>query len=471
MAGARGEWNSRFGFIMAAVGSAVGLGNLVRFPRELADNGGAAFLFVYLLLLLFVGLPAILGEMSLGKMTQLSPVKAFQKLGGPHGNKWAVLGVFGMLAAIFVLFFYTVMTGWTLRFFFATFTDGWWSDPMGYYNAVAYGPWTIFWHGIVGLIVVGIVARGISGGIERVVTIVIPALFAIIAGIVIYALFQPGMGAGYRELFDPDFGALTPNNIAAAVGQVFFSLSLGQGAMLTYASYMGKKQSVTEDGTITAAADTGVAILAGMMIFPVLAFTGLLMDPAIQATLDSGSFGTAFIALPAAFIEMGPVVGRIVGGAFFLGLFFAALSSAISLLEVPTSVLVDNLGISRMKAALSVGLIVYIFGIVSSVSETWFVLFDEIAINFFIVLGVAVTTFFAGWIVPGVAQELDANIKSRVGVYLVWLMRTVTPVAIVVVFFFGGLFGTNDAGDITFWAENAGWRELAHDFRIAFGIE
>ncbi len=469
MAGARGEWNSRFGFIMAAVGSAVGLGNLVRFPRELADNGGAAFLFVYLLLLLFVGLPAILGEMSLGKMTQLSPVQAFTKLGGPHGKKWAVLGVFGMLAAVFVLFFYTVMTGWTLRFFFATFTDGWWDDPLGFYDKVAYGPWAIFWHAVVGAVVIYIVARGVDAGIEKVVTIMIPALFAIVGGIVIYALFQPGMGAGYKEIFSPDWGELTPNNIAAAVGQVFFSLSLGQGAMLTYASYMGKKQSVTKDGTITAFADTGVAILAGMMIFPVLAFTGLLYSPDIQATLSSGSFGTAFIALPSAFIEMGAVVGRIVGGLFFLGLFFAALSSAISLLEVPTSVLVDNLGISRAKAATIAGLVVYTFGVISSVSETWFVLFDEIAINFFIVIGVAFTTFFAGWIVPGVAKELDNGLRSRIGIYFVWLMRTITPLAIVFVFIFGGLYGTNEAGDITFWAENAGWRELGAEFRHAFG--
>lgn len=485
MAGARGTWNSSFGFVMAAVGSAVGLGNLVRFPRELAGNGGAAFLFVYLILLLLVGLPAILGEMSLGKMSQMSPVNAFRKLGGENGKRWAILGVAGMMAAMFVLFFYTVLAGWTLRFFFAGFTDGWFSDPSGYFGQVAYGPPAIFWHLLVSAITIYIVSRGISGGIEKVNVIIMPALFAIVIGIVVYALFQPGMGAGYREIFSPDFSELSPNNIAAATGQVFFSLSLGQGAMLTYASYMEKKQSVAKNGSIIAFADTGVAVLAAMMIFPVLAFTGLLTstDPAIQGALG-GSFGTAFIALPNAFVQMGDVVGRVVGTVFFLGLFFAALSSAISLLEVPVAVLIDNLGLTRWKAALIIGLVTYSFGVAAAVSETWLVLYDEIAINFFIVIGVALTTFFAGWFAKGVAKELDSGLRSRVGLYAIWLMRTVTPVAILAVFFFGGLFGTDAGGAITFWADGscagveghcqadaAGWNALAHEFKVAFGGE
>lgn len=468
MAGARGQWNSRFGFIMAAVGSAVGLGNLVRFPRELAGNGGAAFLFVYLGLLLIVGLPAILGELSLGKLSQMSPVNAFRRLGGKNGKKWATLGVFGMLAATFVMFFYTVMTGWTLRFFFAGFTGGWFEDPAGFYHEIAYGPWAIFWNFVVVAITVFIVARGVSGGIEKVVTIIIPALFVIIGAIVIYALFQPGMGAGYRELFSPDFEELTPNNISNAVGQVFFSLSLGQGAMLTYASYMDRKQSVTEDGTIVAFADTGVAILAGMMIFPILAFTGLLFTPDVQATLDSGSFGTAFIALPAAFVEMGEVIGRIVGTVFFLGLFFAALSSAISLMEVPVSVFVDNLELSRGKAAIIVGGIIYTMGVLSSISEVWFTLFDEIAVNLFIVVGVALTTLFAGWFAKGVREELEQGMDHgwsvKVSHVWIWFMRTVTPVAILAVFIYGGLWGEDG-----FWSDGAGWKDLAHEFQLAFG--
>jgi len=465
MAGARGQWGSRFGFIMAAVGSAVGLGNLVRFPRELAANGGAAYLFVYLILLLFIGLPAILGEMSLGKMSQMSPVNAFRRLGGRNGRKWAVLGVMGLLAATFVLFFYTVMTGWTLRFFFDGFTDKWFTAPTEYYDTIAYGPMAILWNAIVVAIVVAIVARGVSGGIEKVVVVIMPALFLIIGGIVVYALLQPGMGEGYAQVFKPDFSKLSPSNVSSAVGQVFFSLSLGQGAMLTYASYMEKRQSVTKDGSITAFADTGVAILAAMMIFPILAFTGLLADPTTQGLMAEGSFGTAFKALPNAFVSMGDVVGRIVGTVFFLGLFFAALSSAISLLEVPTSVLVDNVGFPRWKAALLIGLVVYSFGVVAAINENWFTLYDEIAVNFFIVVGVALTTLFAGWVAPGVAKELDTGLKSRIGTYGVWMMRTFVPVAILVVFFYGGLVGD----DGSFWGEGAGWRDLAHEFKLAFG--
>lgn len=477
MAG-RGQWNSRFGFIMAAVGSAVGLGNLVRFPREMADQGGAAFLFVYLGLLLIVGLPAMLGEMSLGKMSGTSPVNAYRQLAGDVKSRWAALGMFGVLAALFVLFFYTVIAGWALRFFVESFRDGWFDDPSGLFDTVSTGPWTIFWNFVVTGVTVYIVSRGISGGIEKATVIMMPALFLIIVGIVIYALFQPGMGAGYREIFDPDFGELSVNNVSNAIGQVFFSLSLGQGAILTYASYMEKKQSVAKDGTTIAFADSGVAILAAMMIFPVLAFTGLLMDPVTQAQLDSGSFGTAFRALPNAFVSMGDVIGRIVGAVFFLGLFFAALSSSISLLEVPVSVLVDGKGLARWKAALLMGMVTYSFGVLSSINGNWLDLFDQIAINVFIVVGVALTTIFAGWKAKGVAKELDAGLKSRIGVYVVWMMRTVTPVLILVTFIFGGLWGTNANGDFAFWylagedgGTSANWRNLLDLFGRAFRFE
>ncbi len=466
MAGARGQWNSRFGFIMAAVGSAVGLGNLVRFPGELNANGGAAFLFVYLGLLLLVGLPAILGELALGKLGGSSPVNAFRKLGGEQGRKWAIVGVFGMLAAVFVMFFYTVLAGWALRFFVETFRDGWWDSPRTLYGVVETGPWTVFWHGIVTATTVFVVARGVSGGIEKVSVIMMPALFAIIAVIVIFTAFQPGAGAGYAAIFKPDFSELTAAKVSKAVGQVFFSLSLGQGAMLTYASYMDKKQSVTRDGTTIALADTGVAILAGMMVFPVLGFAGLLHDPNVTGE-NASAFGTAFIALPQAFLQMGEVGGRIMGGLFFLGLFFAALSSAISLIEVPVSVLIDNLSLPRHKAAILVGLVTYAFGVGGSVNNHLLHLYDEIAVNLFIVIGVAITTFFAGWYVKGVAKELDQGLKSRVGYLLVWMMRTVTPAMILAVFIIGGFFGGESGFE--FWGEEAGFRELVHTAEAAFG--
>ncbi len=471
MAGARGNWNSSFGFVMAAVGSAVGLGNLVRFPKELANNGGAAFLFVYLILLVLVGLPAILGEMSLGKITQMSPVNAFRKLAEGGGKSWGYVGVAGMIAATLVMFYYAVMTGWTLNFFVGTFYDGWYDDPTGFHGKIAHGPWAILFLAIVMTVTLYVVSRGVSGGIEKVTSIIMPALFGIVFLMVIYALFQPGMGAGYARIFKPDFGALTPQNISAATGQVFFSMSLGQGAMLTYASYMEKKQSVAINGTTIALADTGVALLAAMMIFPTLAFTGLLTQYG-----DAGTFGMAFEAMPTAFVSMGPVAGRLLGGIFFLGLFFAAFSSAISLLEVPVSVVVDNLGVVRQKAALIVGGIVYIFAVVSAVNEYWFELFDLIAVNVFIVVGVAVTTVFAGWFAKGIAKELDSGLKSRIGIYLVWMMRTITPVLILVTFLFGGLWGTGIDGGYEFFSSGdaehngeAGFHQLYRIFMEAIG--
>ncbi len=284
------------------------------------------------------------------------------------------------------------------------------------------------------------------------------------------------MAAVYKEVFSFNATELgerlrdDPKVITNAVGQVFFSLSLGQGAMLTYASYMDKKQSVAEDGSIVAFTDSGVAVLAAMMIFPTLAFTGLLMDPGVQANLAEGSFGTAFIALPNAFVAMGDVAGRIVGTIFFLGLFVAALSSAISLLEVPVSVLVDNLGLPRPKAAILMGLVIYAFGVLSSISAAWLHLYDVIAVNVFIVIGVALTTFFAGWWAKGVREELEQGMDSRTGVsashVLLWFMRTITPVAILVVLVYGGLWGADG-----FWTDGAGWKDLGHEFQVAFGAD
>jgi NSS family neurotransmitter:Na+ symporter len=464
MAGARGGFNSRFGFIMAAVGSAVGLGNLVRFPRELNENGGAAFLLVYVALLFLVGLPAILGEMSLGKLANASPVKAFRNLATTGKKFWGWVGVFAMMGAIFVMFFYTVLAGWALRFFLETFRDGWWNDAGSLFAAAELGPWTVLFHGLVTVVTVYIVAKGVSGGIEKVSVVMIPALFAIVIGIIIFTLFQDGMGAGYEAIFKPDWGELTPAKVSKAVGQVFFSLSLGQGAMLTYASYMDKKQSVANDGLTIGFADTGVAIMAGMMIFPALAFAGLLTDPNVTGP-NASNFGMAFIALPEAFNAMGPIAGRAVGGAFFLGLFFAALSSAISLIEVPISVLVDK-GLTRGKAAIIMGLITYTFGVLAASFPYFLDMYDDIAVNLFIVIAVLLTTIFAGWVATDVKKELNANSNLNVGSVALWMMRTVTPIAIAAVFLIGGFFGGD--GGFEFWGDGAGFKKTLHAVESAF---
>lgn len=461
----RGRWGSRFGFITAVVGSAVGLGNLVRFPRELAENGGAAYLLVYLALLLLVGLPAMMGEMSLGKMSSLSPIGAFGALGGRRGAAWMLVGWVALLAALFVLFFYTVMTGWAFRFFLDGVTGGWGEAPADRFSQVAFGPAAVVGHALVTAAVVLVVAGGVRRGIERTVVVLMPLLLLVMLGIVVFALFQPGVGAGYAALFRPDLKALTPSGLSSAVGQVFFSLSLGQGALLTYASYMESKQSVTTDGSVAAFTGTGFAVLAGMMVFPVLAFTGMLADPAAQQHLASGDIGTAFMALPSAFAAMGPVAGPLVGSAFFLGLGLAGLSSAISLLEVPTSALVDGLKVPRAKAALLVGLVVYLFGLLAASRRAWFVLYDELAVNVFIVLAMVLTTVFAGWVAPGVAKELDRNLRSRLGTYMVWMMRTVTPALILAVVLYGSLFGD----DGSFWSDGAGWLQLGEAFKDAIG--
>jgi neurotransmitter:Na+ symporter, NSS family len=443
--------------VLAAIGSAVGLGNLVRFPRELSLEGGAAFLFIYLAVMLFVGYPALVAEMAIGKRAKASPIEAFKQQAKTN-PRWRYAGAVGVVAVTFVLFWYTTIAGWALRFFLETFNGAWYAQPATHYDEIAYGRGALLFHGIVTLVTLAVVARGISKGIEKVNLYLIPALFAIVSGLAIYAAFQPGAGAGYSALLSPDWSEVDGRTVTRAMGQVFFSLSLGQGIMLTYASYMQRKQSVVKDGAIIAGSDLAVAVMAGLMIFPFLAIGGLLDSPEIAA----GSYGTAFKAIPTAFTSMGATIGPIVGATFFLGLFFAALSSSISLMEVPVSVLSEKFGWTRAKTAILVGLVTYSFGVAAAVNQEWFLFYDELGVNLLVVMGAFLTTLFAGWYAKGIREELREGAPQRVTMPLMFAIRVIVPVALVIVFIVGGLFG-NDG----FWTEGAGLHDLTQTFLAA----
>ncbi|MEM6631389.1 MAG: sodium-dependent transporter [Bacteroidota bacterium] len=359
----RSGFSSRLGFVAAAAGSAVGLGNIWSFPYQTGANGGAAFLFIYLAFIFLIGFPIMVGEIAIGRRTLLNPYGAYKKLGG---RSWAWLGFFGVLCGVMILSFYNVVAGWA----FGYFVQIAFGDLLSLGSPEAYGNFFSTYTSNVGnnmgfslmfmVITAFIVARGVQNGIETAAKILMPVLFLILFGLIIYALTLPNAMDGVRFYLQPDFSKITVKTMYAALGQAFFSLSLGMGALITYGSYIGKKENIVSAGFIVTLADTSVAFLAGLMILP------LVFSQGIEA---SGGPGLVFMTLPGVFENMGGMTGTIIGGAFFLLLSVAALTSTVSLLEVPVSYLVDDKKWGRVKSTLIMALIVFLFGLPSLLSQ------------------------------------------------------------------------------------------------------
>lgn len=359
----RGTWNSKLGFILAAAGSAVGLGNIWRFPTVMAENGGAAFLFIYAILVFIIGYPVMVAELSIGRKTEKNPVGAFKSL---SNNKiFTLAGFWCVLCGIAVLSFYIIIAGWTISYFFEqifhyaglTEWSAWISNlDNGWLNASV----AIIFMGLT----IGIILGGVSQGIERAVKFLMPMLVIIILILIVYVMFQPGAGAGLRDYLVPDFSAIDGDLILAAMGQAFFSLSLGMGALITYGSYLSKRENIPEAAGYVTGADVGIAFLAGMLIMPTI-YMAQVQGLVIYDEDGSLVAGTALIfqVLPELFHEMGGLIGLIFGGTFFLLLSIAALTSSISLLEVPTSYVIDEHKVSRKKAALGIGILVTVISL------------------------------------------------------------------------------------------------------------
>jgi NSS family neurotransmitter:Na+ symporter len=381
----REQWASRFGFVLAAVGSAVGLGNMWRFPYFAAENGGAAFVFLYIIMVALIGLPIMLAEFAIGRGSKKSPILALAHFGG---NAWKPLGVLFVLGGflIFVLggflilSYYAVIAGWTLRYAWNALIAGFGSDPAGFFGEVSTGWDAAGWHLAFMAVTVLIVAGGIRGGIERTAIILMPLLALIVVGLAIFASTLPGAGAGYEFYLKADFREiLSLSVLTEATSQAFFSLSLGMGAMLTYSSYLSRDDNMPRESVIIAGSDFMIAFLAGLMVFPLIFALGLSDE------LSGSTIGALFIGLPNAFAEMG-AVGRPVGILFFLALIVGALTSAISLLEVVVSAIIDNWEWPRRKAALIMGLLITIVGIPSALSIDFLGLVDQLAANLFLVV-------------------------------------------------------------------------------------
>ena len=348
----RGQWGSKFGFIMAAAGSAVGLGNIWRFPYVTGEHGGAAFVVVYLACVLFIGLPLMWCELALGRASGRNPVGAFRETGG--GLPFVLTGVLCLAACFFVLTYYGVIAGWTISYAISQVSQT--SLVFKEYTADPVYVLPVFALFIVLTIV--IVRAGVEKGIEKWSKVLMPLLFVLMLVVIIRGVTLPGAGAGLEYYLKPDFSKIDGTVVLKALGQAFFSLSVGWGLMITYGSYMDKKQNIISNGFWVALADTSVALLAGLMIFPAVFAMG--MSP------DSGT-GLAFTTLPAVFAEI--PAGWVVGMVFFLLLSVAAVTSSISMLEVPVSYFVDEKKSLRTTCAVTVGLVAFVVGIPSALSN------------------------------------------------------------------------------------------------------
>ncbi|TVP46519.1 MAG: sodium-dependent transporter [Gemmatimonadales bacterium] len=435
---ARELFGSKWGFVLAAVGSAVGLGNMWRFSYVAAEGGGAAFVILYVIMVLLLGIPLMLSELVVGRKTHLSPIGALRELGG---RGWALLGGLFVLVGFLILSYYSVIAGWTMRFALESAMTGFPGDPGQHFGEIAAGPAAMGWHLAFMVLTIGIVMVGVQKGIERAAMVLMPTLFVIVIGLAFWAATLEGAGAGYAYYLTPDLSELmNPNVIRQAASQAFFSLSLGMGAMLTFASYLARDEDLNEQAVTISFADFAVAFTAGLVVFPVIFALGL------QDSVGESTVGALFIALPGAFEAMGGP-GRVVGVLFFVALAVGAITSAISLLEVVTSSIIDEFGIARKNAAIMMGILIAIFGLASAHNTDVLGLVDQIAGELLLAVGALSMAIFVGWRMkdPGAEMLRGAGPRFTGAVPAVlFLVKWLLPPVIAVVVWFQ-IWATRDA--------------------------
>jgi len=435
----RERWATRGGFILAAVGSAAGLGNIWRFPYVAGEQGGAAFMLVYIACVLLIGIPIVIAEAAVGRATQRDPVAAFRAFA--PAQPWAGIGVLGTATVSLVLAFYGVVAGWTARFLFLALTGGFARPPDGGFGAdfgsfVASPLQPLLWQAVMMAVTVAVVAGGVRGGIERCNRVLMPLLGAIVVGLAAFSLTREGAGAGLRFFLAPDWGALMHAEIyLAAMGQAFFSLGVGACVFVAYGSYLRRRDGLVRSAGAIATGDTLIALLAGLAIFPAVFAFGL--DPAAGPPL-------AFVTLPSLFAIMPG--GSVAGVLFFLLLAAAALTSMLSMLELPVAWLTRRTGWSRRKAGMMAGGAIYLCGIPASLGfGPWNAvavggrdilgMMDYAASNVALPLGGLLIALFVGWRWGARRAMLAAGMRSRgLGRIWLWLLRVVAPAAIILIF-------------------------------------
>ncbi|MFP6641685.1 MAG: sodium-dependent transporter [Myxococcota bacterium] len=426
---ARDQWTSTAGFLAAAVGSAVGLGNMWRFSYLTAEKGGAAFVLLYLVFTLVVGLPVMLAELTLGRGAGKSPVLALSHFGG---RRWRPLGWLFVATGFLILSYYSVIAGWTVRYAAEVIFLGIPGDAAAQFTDVSEGADAFLYHVLFMALVMWIVIGGVSRGIERVSMLAMPLLFVLVCGIALYAATLDGSGAGYSYYLNADFAnAFSVDVLVSAAGQAFFSLSLGMGAMMTFASYLPRDSNLPRESWMIGGMDFGVAFLAGLMVFPIIFALG------IQADVGESTLGALFVALPKAFAAMGGA-GRIVGLFFFIALVVGALTSAISLLEVVVSAAVDGLDWSRRRAVWVAGVSITVLGGFAASSLGVLDLMDQVANNLFLLLGGLILAVFVGWFMkdPLSEAQVGSGVSARVLRIWRWLLRWVVPAVLLIVLWY-----------------------------------
>ncbi|MCY4730353.1 sodium-dependent transporter [Natronomonas gomsonensis] len=419
----RETWATRIGFILASIGSAVGLGNIWRFPYQTAEFGGAAFLLVYLLAVVVIGLPAILAEFVVGRRADISAISAFDALDHPG---WRVVGALGVFGGFWTLSYYSVVGGWVFRYIGASVTGSYLGAPGEYFGAVSAGPEALAFHAAFMLVTVGIVAFGIRGGIEKATKVMVPSIVVLLVGLAVYAFTLPGSGAGYQYFLSPDFDALFENYqtvVPAAVGQALFSLSLGFAVMITYASYIADDENLFVDGGAIALTNTLIGVTAGLVVFPLLAVQG--------GGYGEAGAGAIFVSIPTALSDV--PFGSAVGFVFFLIVAVAALSSAISLLEVVVSHLVDTYGFERRRTTALLGGIVFALGVPSALDTAWLEWFDAIGVNLLLPTAVLLVVVFVGWVLADDAVDeiqKGADGFDTLGTVWLWSVRSIVFLAV-----------------------------------------
>lgn len=448
--GARGLWSSKFAFILAATGSAVGLGNIWKFPYVTGENGGGAFVLVYLLCIFIVGIPIMMAEVFIGRNGRHNPITSFKLVAERNlaSPAWRISAIVGMLAAFIILSFYSVIGGWAASYIghaaMGDFTGGTAESVGELFGGLLASPVKLLiWHTVFMALVVFVVSRGLKGGLERAVTILMPALLILLLVVVGYATTTGHFGEAVSFLFTPDFSALSVNGVLVALGHAFFTLSLGMAIMMAYGSYLSRDVSIGRTAITVGIMDTMVALLAGLAIFPLVFANGLQ---------GSEGPGLIFVTLPLAFGNM--PMGGLFGTLFFVLLLFAAWTSGISLLEPVVEWVEEKTEFARTGSAVLVGGFCWALGIASILSlnvwsgfaplgmfeafegKTIFDLLDYFTANIMLPLSGLLTALFVGWFVA--KESLKSDLAMQDGSFALWynLIRYVTPVAVAIIFIY-----------------------------------
>lgn len=441
-----GMWSSKMLFVLAAVGSAVGLGNIWKFPYMMAEQGGGAFFLFYLICIALIGFPVMAAEIMVGREGRMSPVNSILRLAQEHNRSksWSLMGWAGVVGGVVILSFYAVIAGWIMFYVWRMFSG----EFTGIEAAVAgeklgsflESPWKVLlWFSVFIAIVVFFVARGVNKGLELAIRICMPLLFVLLVVMLCYGVAQGGFMDSVRYMFDFDFSKMTWETPVAAMGHAFFTLSIGMGAIMAYGAYMPREGSVKSAVGIIIVIDTLVAIVAGLAIFSIVFAMNLNTNESV---------GLLFITAPAAFGNL--PLGAIFGGLFFLFVGFAAFTSAISLTEPAIAYFVEKFKTSRVKIAVVIGVITWTLGLLSVLSfnvlkefpfnnANWnfFEIFDKTTTFFLLPVVGLIIAVFVGWFLPWDRVRKGLEIQSELA-WTIWIVaiRFVAPFAILVVFLF-----------------------------------